>query len=59
MEFPAVCVVMSPSTAKGIVDFLATDVANGDNEEARNIYVGASRAQRLLAIALGDGKAVQ
>jgi superfamily I DNA/RNA helicase len=42
---------MSPSNAKGIVDFL-TDGAAGDNEEARKIYVGASRAQRLLAIAL-------
>ncbi|MGD0634210.1 MAG: UvrD-helicase domain-containing protein [Beijerinckiaceae bacterium] len=51
MEFPAICVVMSPSTAKGIVDFLAGD-AGGDNEEARKIYVGASRAQRLLAVAL-------
>jgi len=51
MEFPAICVVMSPSTAKGIIDFLAGDAA-GDNEEARKIYVGASRAQRLLAIAL-------
>lgn len=51
MEFPAICVVMSPSTAKGIIDFLVGDAA-GDNEEARKIYVGASRAQRLLAIAL-------
>lgn len=51
MEFPAICVVMSPNTAKGIIDFLAGDAAN-DNEEARKIYVGASRAQRLLAIAL-------
>ena len=51
MEFPAICVVMSPSSAKGIIDFLAGGVG-GDNEEARKIYVGASRAQRLLAIAL-------
>lgn len=51
MEFPAICVVMSPSTAKGIIDFL-TGAAAGDNEEARKIYVGASRAQRLLVIAL-------
>lgn len=51
MEFPAICVVMSSSTAKGIIDFLAGDAAGG-NEEARKIYVGASRAQRLLAIAL-------
>jgi superfamily I DNA/RNA helicase len=52
MEFPAVCVVMSPSTAKGILDFLTADGADDDNEEARKIYVGASRAQRLLVLAL-------
>jgi DNA helicase II / ATP-dependent DNA helicase PcrA len=52
MEFPAVCVVMSPRTAKGILDFLTTDDGGDDNEEARKIYVGASRAQRLLVIAL-------
>lgn len=58
MEFPAICVVMSPSTAKGIIDFLAGGAA-GDNEEARKIYVGASRAQRLLAIALPRTQAVR
>ena len=52
MEFPAVCVVMSSKTAKGILDFLTADGGDGDNEEARKIYVGASRAQRLLVIAL-------
>jgi hypothetical protein len=52
MEFPAICVVMSPSTAKGILDFLTGPGGDDDNEEARKIYVGASRAQRLLAIAL-------
>jgi superfamily I DNA/RNA helicase len=51
MEFPAICLVMSASTAKGIIDFLAGN-GGDDNEEARKIYVGASRAQRLLAIAL-------
>lgn len=51
MEFPAICVVMSPRTAKSVIDFLV-GAAHGDNEEARKIYVGASRAQRLLAIAL-------
>lgn len=56
MEFPAICVVMSPSTAKGIIDFLVGD-AGGDNEEARKIYVGASRAQRLLAIAVPQSQA--
>lgn len=52
MEFPAVCVVLSSSTAKGILDFLIADGGDDNNEEARKIYVGASRAQRLLVIAL-------
>lgn len=52
MEFPAVCVVMSSATAKGIVDFLTGTTPEVDNEEARKIYVGASRAERLLAIAV-------
>lgn len=51
MEFPAVCVVMSPRTAKGIIDYLSTGSPTASSEEARKIYVGASRAQRLLAIA--------
>lgn len=51
MEFPGICVVMSPSTARGIIDSLAGAAAT-DNEEARKIYVGASRAQRLLTVAL-------
>lgn len=57
MEFPAVCVVMSPRTAKGIVDFLSAGSSAADNEEARKIYVGASRAQRLLAIATPKSQA--
>lgn len=50
MEFPAVCVVMTTATAKGILDSLSA--GGDDNEEARKIYVGASRAQRLLVIAV-------
>lgn len=52
MEFPAVCVVMSSATAKGVIDFLTGITPEVDNEEARKIYVGASRAERLLAIAV-------
>ncbi|NEX91198.1 ATP-dependent helicase [Caulobacter sp. 17J65-9] len=51
MEFPAVCVVMT-TTAKGILDTLSAGGGGDDNEDARKIYVGASRAQRLLVIAL-------
>lgn len=56
-EFPAVCVVMSPRTAKGILDYLCNGSSSTDNEEVRKIYVGASRAQRLLAIAAPKAQA--
>ena len=51
MEFPAVCVVLSTATAKGILDYLSTGSPLANSEDARKIYVGASRAERLLAIA--------
>ncbi|MFY2072577.1 3'-5' exonuclease [Achromobacter xylosoxidans] len=52
MEFPAVCVVLSPATAKGVLDSLVGQNGAADSEEARKIYVGVSRAQRLLVIAV-------
>jgi hypothetical protein len=51
MEFPAVCVVMTTATAKGILDYLQTGSPHDSAQEARRIYVAASRAQRLLVIA--------
>lgn len=57
MEFPAVCVVMSTQTTNGILDFLTTAGVVTDNEEARKIYVGASRARRLLVIAVPRSQA--
>lgn len=57
MEFPAVCVVMSPRTAKGVLDYLSTGSPVDSSEEARKIYVGASRAQRLLVIAVPKSQA--
>lgn len=59
MEFPAVCVVMSSRTAKGILDYLSTGRPVASSEEARKIYVGASRAQRLLAIATPKSQAAR
>ena len=50
-EYPAVCVVATSRTLKGILDFLETGEPHGLAEEARKIYVAASRAQRLLVIA--------
>lgn len=51
MEFPAVCVVMTSSTTAGILEYLESGGPAARAEEARKIYVAASRAQRLLAIA--------
>lgn len=50
MQFPAVCVVMT-TTAKGILDYLEVGGPSEHSENARKIYVAASRAQRLLVIA--------
>lgn len=49
-EYPAMCVVMTSKTAKGILDHLE---GKDDKmaEEAREIYVAASRAEKLLVIA--------
>lgn len=57
MEFPAVCVVMSTKTTRGILDFLTSPDGTADNEDARKIYVGASRARRLLVIAVPRSQA--
>lgn len=57
MEFLAVCVVMTVPTTKGILDYLETGTPVESSEDARKIYVGASRAQRLLAIATPNGQA--
>ncbi|WP_374565989.1 3'-5' exonuclease [Ideonella sp.] len=50
-EFPAVCVVLSPRKAKRTIEYLETGAPPAMAEELRKVYVGASRAQRLLAIA--------
>lgn len=50
-EFPAVCVVTVPQTFKGILDYLETSSPADKAEMARELYVAASRAQRLLVFA--------
>ena len=50
-EFPAVCVVLSTRKAKGTIEYLETGTNSMMAEELRKLYVGASRAQRLLVIA--------
>ena len=50
-EFPGVCVVMTVRTANGILTYLETEPDETYAEEARKVYVGASRAQKLLVFA--------
>jgi DNA helicase-2/ATP-dependent DNA helicase PcrA len=57
MEFLAVCVVMTVATAKGILDYLETGHPTDQAENARAIYVAASRAERLLVIAAPKSQA--
>lgn len=52
LEFPAVCVVMTSQKAGKILDYLEGDTTNGADEDARKIYVAASRAERLLVMAI-------
>ncbi|AEQ53611.1 UvrD-helicase domain-containing protein [Pelagibacterium halotolerans] len=51
MEFPAVCVVTTASTLKSILDYLDTGEPADKAEDARKLYVAASRAEELLVIA--------
>ena len=57
MEFPSVCVVTTTSRLKGILDFLTKGWPSKMAEEARKLYVAASRAQRLLVIAAPKSQA--
>ncbi|NTV45791.1 MAG: ATP-dependent helicase [Chlorobiales bacterium] len=52
LEFPSVCVVTTSKTIGSILDFLETGAPNDIAEEARELYVAASRAQKLLAFAI-------
>ena len=52
LEFPAVCVVMTSQKAGRILDYLEGGTSNGSDEDARKIYVAASRAERLLVMAI-------
>jgi superfamily I DNA/RNA helicase len=52
MEFPGICVVLSPRTCKDLLDYLTTGRPAESAEAARKLYVAASRAERLLVIAV-------
>ena len=52
LEFPAICVVTTSKTLRSILDFLETGAPDDKAEEARELYVAASRAQKLLSFAV-------
>ena len=52
LEFPAICVVTTSKTLGSILDFLEAGAPDDKAEEARKLYVAASRAQKLLAFAV-------
>lgn len=57
MEFPAVCVVTTTTKLKSILDFLETGAPLELAEDARLLYVAASRAQKLLVFAAPKSQA--
>ncbi|PCJ43371.1 MAG: DNA helicase [SAR86 cluster bacterium] len=50
-QYQGMCVVLTTATAKGIIAHLEKEPDNSMAEDAREIYVAASRAQRLLVFA--------
>ncbi len=57
MEFPAICVVTTARALGGILDFLENGSPAERAEDARMLYVAASRAQKLLVFAVPGGQA--
>lgn len=58
-EFPGICVVTTSSTIGRILGYLEKGRPTEVAEEARKLYVAASRAQRLLAIAVPSSQAAR
>lgn len=59
LEFPAVCVVLTSRKTGDILAHLEGTGGLAAAEDARKIYVAASRAQRLLAIAVPKNRALR
>ena len=51
-QFPGVCVVLSASPCKALLDYLETGEPAESAEGARKLYVAASRAEQLLVLAV-------
>jgi len=56
-EYPAACVVTTTSTLNGILNFLETGEPDDKAEDARKLYVAASRAEKLLVVAAPKSQA--
>jgi len=59
LEFPAVCVVLTSQKAGNILSHLEGTGADEAGEDARKIYVAASRAERLLVLAIPKSRAAR
>ncbi len=60
LEFAAVCVVMTSKKTGKVIDHLQTGGGDADDaEDARKIYVAASRAKRLLVLAIPRNSAAR
>ncbi len=58
LEFAAVCVIMTSNKAGRIIAHLQAGVGSADDaEDARKIYVAASRAKQLLVLAVPKNSA--
>lgn len=56
-QFQGVCVVLTTAKAKGILTHLEKEPNNSRAEDARELYVAASRAQKLLVFACPKSQA--
>lgn len=59
LEFPAVCVVLTTRTLGSILGFLECGERSEQAEDARKLYVAASRAQKLLVFAVPKNQATR
>lgn len=51
LEFPGICVVLTPASANRILTHLEREPDQANAETTRELYVAASRAERLLVLA--------
>ena len=59
LEFPGICVVLTSATANGILSHIECEPDLSNAESARELYVAASRAEKLLALACPRSQATR